>query len=363
MSTQSEAGRISALDGWRGLAIGLVLWGHFFPIPGVPLGMLGVEFFFVLSGRLMAEILFVKKFPLPEFFWRRASRILPALFVFLLLCFLLAPMFGKSFSALWIVTSATFTINYVMTLSGFYPMDWLQQLWSLCIEEHAYFLLGIIVVLFGRGHWKPITVIAGIGVLAMIDGALSIWLFHQNVYDAYWRTDAHISSIFMSVAIYLILRHRVEQAWLKIWALPLVIGGITLGVLLSLEAVPAPFRYTLGTASLAVAVALVDIAGKRLNQIFSVPALTGLGIISYSLYLYQEPFYHAAEEAGTNTLLYLGGALAAAIASYWLVERPSRRALNNLWKRMRPKPAPAPEAVAADNSIVTTETAASRSGV
>ncbi|MER8439084.1 hypothetical protein NKH36_02770 [Mesorhizobium sp. M1312] len=55
----SSRTRLAHLDGWRGLSIVLVLIGHFFPVPGINLGVMGVEFFFVLSGRLMAEILFV----------------------------------------------------------------------------------------------------------------------------------------------------------------------------------------------------------------------------------------------------------------------------------------------------------------
>ena len=50
---------------------------------GINLGRFGVELFFVLSGRLMAEILFVQKMPL-DFFLRRFSRVYPALFVFVL---------------------------------------------------------------------------------------------------------------------------------------------------------------------------------------------------------------------------------------------------------------------------------------
>src|ERR1700761_7320849 len=49
------------LDNWRGWAILLVLIGHFFETDGDSLGRLGVELFFVLSGRLMADLLFVKR--------------------------------------------------------------------------------------------------------------------------------------------------------------------------------------------------------------------------------------------------------------------------------------------------------------
>jgi peptidoglycan/LPS O-acetylase OafA/YrhL len=59
VSIHSGSGRLSYLDGWRGLAIICVLAGHFLFIKSFNLGPFGVELFFVLSGRLMADILFV----------------------------------------------------------------------------------------------------------------------------------------------------------------------------------------------------------------------------------------------------------------------------------------------------------------
>lgn len=74
--------RVRVLDGFRGLAIVLVLVGHFLPLPGINLGRLGVELFFVLSGRLMAEILFERGARLGPFFQRRFARVYPTLLVF-----------------------------------------------------------------------------------------------------------------------------------------------------------------------------------------------------------------------------------------------------------------------------------------
>jgi len=59
------------LDGWRGAAIALVILGHFF-LPNTGVASTGVEVFFVLSGRLMAEILFIESYPLKRFFLKRS---------------------------------------------------------------------------------------------------------------------------------------------------------------------------------------------------------------------------------------------------------------------------------------------------
>src|SRR3954468_19104575 len=74
-------GRIAYLDGWRGLAILAVPIGHFVPSLGQA-GSLGVELFFVLSGRLMASILFEEKIPAEQLFAGRFSRIYPGLLLY-----------------------------------------------------------------------------------------------------------------------------------------------------------------------------------------------------------------------------------------------------------------------------------------
>src|SRR5262249_7449032 len=92
-----SAPHVPFLDGWRGLAIASLLVGHFAPLPGVVnFGRMGVELFFVLSGRLMAEILFVRRFPIPAFFRRRIARVWPALFVFVIFIAVQAAILGAS---------------------------------------------------------------------------------------------------------------------------------------------------------------------------------------------------------------------------------------------------------------------------
>lgn len=83
-----RSNHIPYLDGWRGVAIVLVLIGHFNDIGLVWLGPFGVMLFFALSGRLMCELLFIKKVELVTFFFRRFSRILPTFWLFLLIVFL-----------------------------------------------------------------------------------------------------------------------------------------------------------------------------------------------------------------------------------------------------------------------------------
>ena len=75
-----ESSRMRYLDGWRGLAILLVLEGHFLSILPLNTGRLGVDVFFCLSGFLMSGLLFIKQQPLSIFYKRRISRVFPVFY-------------------------------------------------------------------------------------------------------------------------------------------------------------------------------------------------------------------------------------------------------------------------------------------
>lgn len=198
---RSARTRLAYLDGWRGLSIALVLIGHFFPVPGINLGVLGVEFFFVLSGRLMGEILFIERYPLKKFFKRRFSRIYPALLVFVVIA--MVALSGTFIAYKWkaALTALTFTYNYagiLVTRAGA-----LDHIWSLCVEEHAYIILALISALVSSRN-RVIPLLLALALLAMANGAVSYWVFKLDYEATYWRTDVHIASILLSASICLL---------------------------------------------------------------------------------------------------------------------------------------------------------------
>lgn len=90
------------------MAILLVLEGHFLNLLPLEAGRLGVDVFFCLSGFLMSGILFVNSQPLPTFYRRRASRILPAFVVFVLVMFGLSWWQGRSFTGTELLATLLF---------------------------------------------------------------------------------------------------------------------------------------------------------------------------------------------------------------------------------------------------------------
>ncbi|TGT42368.1 acyltransferase [Mesorhizobium sp. M8A.F.Ca.ET.165.01.1.1] len=318
--------RLAYLDGWRGLSIALVLIGHFFPIPGINLGVLGVEFFFVLSGRLMAEILFIERYPLKKFFKRRFSRIYPALLVFVVLA--MVALSGTFIGFKWkaAVTALTFSYNYAGILLN--RAGALDHIWSLCIEEHAYIILAAIsAIVASRSRVVPLLLV--LAALAMANGAASYWFLHMDYETTYWRTDVHIASILLSAAICLLKADGKLPSLLKG---PYVAVAAAAGaVFLFMDAVPTPIHYLVAVPLLAIAVNALDFSTRFLSGWLSSLPMTTLGLWSYSLYLWQQPFYKFVYDQGTNPWPMLAGVFACALCSYYLIERPAREWLNRNW--------------------------------
>ena len=201
-SAAAPAGHSALLDNWRGWAILFVMAGHFAHLPGVDAGRVGVELFFVLSGRLMADLLFRKHTPIPTFFYRRFTRVLPLSLMFVVtawIAFPPGPLFLPDKAAL---ASAGMVVNYTQLSGLSAPVT--DHYWSLCVEEHSYLTLAIIALLLrragrDRSTW-PAAICLGLAALMMLNGVL-LWLTTHNYYMTYWRSDVRAASIFLSVGL------------------------------------------------------------------------------------------------------------------------------------------------------------------
>jgi peptidoglycan/LPS O-acetylase OafA/YrhL len=331
MAITTSAKREAILDGWRGLAIAGVLIDHFITDRGLNFGRFGVELFFVLSGRLMAEILFVRTLPLPTFFFRRFSRIYPALFVFASTTFFVCSTTRHHKISLGsYVSSISMTANY----ASIYYMHTivLDHIWSLCIEEHIYILLGLIAfVARRRRRFNPLFVMGSISLIFMVNGIVQTWAGSLDYYQVYWRTDVRGASILVGAMCYLMLYDRQTlPGMLTSRVAPIAIGVCALA--LNINVVPDPIKYTIGTLLLAVSVTILPRAPEWCLNVLRHPILTHVGILSYSLYLWQQPFiiaqYYLVRWAEVVIIPIFTG---VALLSYYFVERPARLALNSLW--------------------------------
>jgi peptidoglycan/LPS O-acetylase OafA/YrhL len=161
--TDAEPSRhVTSLDGLRALALLAVMAVHS-GVPGTPLGWVGVDLFFVLSGFLITSLLadeFARhgRISLTKFWGRRFLRLMPAYWVYVGALTAAITLYqwgwvqkhggwtaGDYIASLWL-----YFINYAPQ-GGIWEHQWLSlHLWSLAVEEQFYFLWPIICVLAFR---------------------------------------------------------------------------------------------------------------------------------------------------------------------------------------------------------------------
>ncbi len=325
--------RIHSLQGVRAICISLVLLAHVagtrnFPASRVleSYGNPGVRIFLILSGYLITSQLVKErersgKVSLRNFYVRRAYRIFPAAYVFM------AIAIAAHWSALSrenILTALTYTLNY-------YPRGdhILGHLWSLGVEEQFYLLWPLCLLLFFRKRfWIVGAVIAAGPPLRML-----FWLL--------WRRAGleHPFPVFMDALATGAAVSMIEPALGRLQALFLsrkflVVPGFTLLIpLTQLWSNRVYESVGFSVFHVGIALSLLHIMARRYWVLNWAP-LVWTGAISYSLYLWQQPFLNRWSSAPWAAFpLNLALAVLLAAASYYLVEQP----FLNLRERRSPK--------------------------
>lgn len=327
---KTELERVDYLDGWRGLAIALVLTSHFFPVEWINLGRMGVDVFFVLSGMLMSNILYVKRVPLNIFYKRRISRIFPVFIVFVSLVYAASFLFSLSGEH----GNYLYTITFLRT---YFPEDshiWeagipIGHLWSLNVEEHCYILLGIITLFafLKRMEFVPLIFL----------GVASIVLYY--VFTKYpslatsnykLKTEVVAGHLLLSAGYFLIKDRFAPHVpdWLPL---------VTLGLAFFCYSIFSPWylKWLLSPFLLAFTVNHLDLAPAFFKRALEFKPLRLLGIASFSIYLWQQPFYYYGTREGDA--FFLAGPVLLAVSllvgsmSFYYFENPVRKYINNRW--------------------------------
>ena len=350
-SVLSGADRIPALDGLRALSIGLVLLGHlagtrhFLPLSSFRMfgdvGNLGVSVFFVISGflittLLLAELTRTHRIDLARFYGRRACRILPAAGVYLLVLALL----GVATPHLRLSTldwrhALTFTMNYHQQRA------WLVgHLWSLSVEEQFYLLWPAAFVLFGRTGSLGL---AGTAIAIAPVWRVCVWVLWPDAREGIGETFPTVmDAIATGCVLAGVASWLTERAWYRRFLTSPLIAAVLLAVLGSnaLDRYPSfflPLGMTVRNMGIAVIVHWSILRTNRFATLtLDCATLRSIGRMSYSLYLWQQPFLnrHLAAIATTFPFSVAGAALCAAL-SFLCVELPVLRLRDRLltWSR------------------------------
>jgi peptidoglycan/LPS O-acetylase OafA/YrhL len=350
---------VPALDGMRGLAVMAVLLYHA-GVRWLPGGLLGVDAFFVLSGFLITGLLLDERrtsgrIALGSFWSRRAKRLLPALFVLLLLVSVQvartgtaaqqARYSGDAISALGYVANWRFAFSHQGYFNADAPSP-LLHLWSLGVEEQFYLLWPIIVVLLMRRALRArrLAVVSIIGALISAGWmALGASVFHIGADRLYYGTDTRAAALLIGAA--LAAAHSLPRPApasrfrLTTRALISLGGAVGFAAMITVWATTdgqSRWLYRGGFLLFAIAVAAVLAAVTAqpqagLARLLSVRPLVALGRISYGAYLFHWPLFLLLDHkrtamSGANLLLArLAATITIATVSYLLLEQPIRQ--------------------------------------
>jgi len=341
----APARRIPALDGLRAASIALVLLGHLagtrhflmlssFAMLG-DLGNLGVCVFFVISGFLITRLLLNEhaqelRVDLTAFYGRRACRILPAAGLYLLALAILGPTITarQPSSSDWL-HALTFTVNYQP------QREWcVGHLWSLSVEEQFYLLWPAAIVLLGRTRslW-----LAGSAIGVAPLWRITVWVLWPEARDGIGET---FPTVMDAIAVGCVLAGSAswlaERGWYR-WFLAsrlFVVAPVVVVLCNAFGRYPSfylPLGMTVRNIGIAAIVHWATLESNRTAAfVLDSPPLRLVGRISYSLYLWQQPFL----DRHHTTLLTafpvnIAGALICALVSFTFVESPI------LWLRQR----------------------------
>ncbi|MEO8373754.1 MAG: acyltransferase family protein [Sphingomonas bacterium] len=337
------------IDGLRAVAVVPVILFH----AGLPLfsgGFIGVDIFFVISGYLITSILITElergDFSIVRFYERRARRILPALFLVMLCCIPFAwmwmlPLQLKDLSQTTIaVTLFSSNILFWWKQGYFAPLADLKPLlhtWSLAVEEQYYLFFPISLMLlwrFGRNRvfWL---VIAG----ALLSFGLSEWAWRNapeaNFYLAptrAWELLAGSICAFMAYG-------KPQRSNNPLSALGL--GLILFSIFYFDSKTPFPSVYALAPIIGTVLIILFGGSDSWTAKLLSASGFVGIGLISYSAYLWHQPLFAFARIRSVtppSQWLMIGlAALSFALAylSWRFVEKPFRQRSGGLLPNRR----------------------------
>lgn len=347
--------RIAELDGLRAVAVTLVVIAHAaanasrpFPITMLFSGSIGVLIFFVLSGYLITRLLLRElaasgRLDLIAFYWRRAVRILPASYAYLtfiavLVAAGLAPDAPQrlAFAYLHLWNYQVLLAPHAAALPG--SAD-LGHFWSLALEEQFYWVWPIALMLVRRSPARVLTAV--ILVVPLIRVASYIVFPGQRAQlTIMFHTGLDPLAVGALLAVHedrvrgMIVRHRAALAngalAMLFVAMPLVehlLGGlwvITYGR--TVEAVLASYTIML----------VVERNDFWLSRLLRTQPFQYVGMISFSLYLWQQVFCFPGATLALSPVPAIACALIAASASFFAIERPAQR-LRRVGRRYQPE--------------------------
>jgi len=338
------------IDGLRAMAVLAVIFyhaeftmqfngKHYDILPG---GFLGVDIFYVISGYLITYLINERvknsSFTFIDFYERRARRLLPTLFVIIGLSLIvgwilmmpnqLKDLSGSALASLFFVSNFWFLItdNYFADSNSFKP---LLHTWSLSIEEQFYIIFPPIFYLLYKKKFKQIKLLFCIIILISLSLAIlgSFYFVDTNFYILPTRIWEILTGA--TLALYHSNTRTIKK--IKYSNLLSLLGFILilLSFFLFHNKIPHPSFFTIFTILGTGLIIFLKEENNFIKKILSAKIFVGVGLISYSLYLWHFPVFafkkiKSSDLSNFDKLESILLVIILSILSYYLIEKPCR---------------------------------------
>jgi len=338
------------IDGLRAIAVGAVIlyhtqitiFGHQ-PFKG---GFIGVDIFFVISGYLITSIILKElvtngSFSFKHFYERRIRRILPVLLFVMLVSLPFAWMylvpshlidFSKS-----ILYTLGFSSNFYFHYSGqvYGALDGLFKpllhTWSLSVEEQYYIIFPIVLLITFKYFRKYLIHILILGFIISL--GLAEWTSRNYPSVSFYFLHTRMWELLAgSILAYFEITkgHRCQNKTLNL-ILP-TLGLLLIGhsILFFNDKMFHPSFYTLSPIVGVCLIIWFSHKDELITKILSTKLFVGIGLISYSLYLWHYPIFTFIKINGLVSGSIIGKLFLIpiifflSILSYLFIERPFR---------------------------------------
>jgi peptidoglycan/LPS O-acetylase OafA/YrhL len=292
-----KTAHLPSLDGFRGVSILLVVIGHtcariesrwlqfFFN------GSLGVYVFFVISGFLITTLLLKERIKtgtisMRNFYIRRFLRIFPVAYLYLLVLAILNYLLNLHIPML----AFTGAILYIMNFEYFQVNWYTHHYWSLSIEEQFYLIFPSILKKNLRFYAWLLPVLLVTIPVAIFICRKNDYLLHSYFYDFVHfllKFDGILTGSFFAI---LYFKKLIPMAWIMKYKIPLNFVLILLTMIIhnnsQLEAINhlSPFFIAI------IIISNLETANDFIFRFLNNRLLAKIGILSYSIYIWQQLF-------------------------------------------------------------------------
>lgn len=330
---EQRSNYIPTLDGWRAIAVIAVIGIHGTPenikwLSFFSYGDHGVNIFFGISGYLICSRLLDEEekyanISLKKFYLRRAFRILPPAYFYILVINLMG-IFG-----LMTLPSFSETLASLFFFRNYLPVNWSRSytghFWSLAVEEHFYLFWPALLIWVGSTRMRKLIpyLALSIPLWRFVKLRLHLAIIPDSLY--YQHTDWVIDGLLWGCAMALLMRdENWRRKFLEIITFPVWL--LLLAIFILVCVYPLPLRAMFEAIVIPMLlIGTIQHPKWFVSKVLEFQPMRWIGRISYSLYIWQSVLFVSRTRIPTGLQIFplnIVVLLAIACFSYYCIERP-----------------------------------------